>query len=615
MGVYRSDQAQLTFAAEAAQGADPEMMEGNPVSSSPANGLLNHPTTGLPAGSRSITVNGVSNTFVVGDFIRIGTVQASYASTVVEHEVRRIESMASAGGSSTNTFTLDRPTAFFHDDDEVVYEVDGLSDEGDVTRHGDNNKFLTFIPGVYETFDTPDPEMSIEGRRFLSTTSKRNVSVFYPGQQTLTGGVSGIVLLNGWPLRFPIGTVRTFPVASSTSGSTGLTLDGAVKKGDVYILLNAVTGLVDGDYIVIGYTGDDSNSTAEVRRIVDIISSRVKLNYPLSFDHATTTAVRECTSASVYTHTIEEAVDLDTVSWHVHMKDSTETATKNFDRRYVGGMIGSSTIAAEEGGMITMSWDSVNFLNMVHNQANQKTVGDASGDDYYGASVAANMPRYGLMQAIDSDDVGQPSHNGAAVNDGTGYPTTSPYYFSQGTIKFFGQEFARIRSFSLSISNGEEPRYYIGKQGARARGPHEIKEGPREYSMSASVVLPDADNTAAASVTNAAQDSALELFRQLLLEGDYGAGGGSVYRRGFTASLKFERGTNDSITIDIPPADSGGVGSPTEGTDNTNQLNKQGIFINSAPHSITGDNPFQVDLDMVFRSLRITIVDSVPVYP
>ncbi len=28
MAVYRSDQAQLTFAAEAAQGGDPEMMEG-----------------------------------------------------------------------------------------------------------------------------------------------------------------------------------------------------------------------------------------------------------------------------------------------------------------------------------------------------------------------------------------------------------------------------------------------------------------------------------------------------------------------------------------------------------------------------------------------------------
>ena len=48
---------------------------------------------------------------------------------------------------------------------------------------------------------------------------------------------------------------------------------------------------------------------------------------------------------------------------------------------------------------------------------------------------------------------------------------------------------------------------------------------------------------------------------------------------------------------------------------NTNQLNKQGIFINSAPHSVTGDNPFQVDLDMIFRSLKITILDNVPIYP
>jgi len=613
MGVYRSDQAQLTFAAEAAQGGDPEMMEGNPVSSSQATAALD---TDHNAGSRTISVDGVSNTFVIGDFIRIGAVETSYASTTTEHEVRRIEAMDQAGGNSTNTFTLDRPTAFFHDNNDVVHEVDGLGDEGDVTRHGDNNKFITFIPGVYETFDTPDPEMSIEGRRFLSTASKRNVSVFYPGQQTLTGGVSGMVLLNGWPLRFPIGSVRTFPIASSTSSSTGLTLNGAVKKGDIYILLNAVTNLADGDYIVIGYTSDDSNSTAEVRRIVDIISNRVKLNYPLSFDHATSTAVRECTSASVYTHTINETVDLDTVSWHVHMKDSTETSGKDFDRRYVGGMIGSSTISAEEGGMLSMSWDSVNFLNMVHNVRNQKTVGTASGDDYDGASVEANMPRFGLMQTIDTDDVGEPSHNGGAVNDGTGYPTTSPYYFSEGTIKFFGQEFARIRSFSISISNGEEPRYYIGRQGSRARGPFEIREGAREYSMSASVVLPDADVVNTALVSAASQDSALELFKQLLLEGDYGAGGGSVYRRGFTATLKFERGTNDSITIDIPPETDGGVGNPNASDgDISNQLNKQGIFINSAPHSITGDNPFQVDLDMVFRSLRITIVDSIPVYP
>ena len=150
--------------------------------------------------------------------------------------------------------------------------------------------------------------------------------------------------------------------------------------------------------------------------------------------------------------------------------------------------------------------------------------------------------------------------------------------------------------------------------------------------MSATVVLPDANKQAGAIVSsangldsdsstpddsltsaNSGQDSATELFKQLLLEGDYGAGGGTVHRRGFTATLKFERGTNDSITIDIPTSTT--AGAPAEGTDNTNQLNKQGIFINSAPHSVTTDNPFQVDLDMIFRSLKITILDNVPIYP
>ena len=124
------------------------------------------------------------------------------------------------------------------------------------------------------------------------------------------------------------------------------------------------------------------------------------------------------------------------------------------------------------------------------------------------------------------------------------YPSNQPYYFSEGTIKFFDQEFARIRSFSLSIANNEEPRYYIGKQGARARGPYEIKEGPRDYALSASVVLPDADKNAAATIggsgdAGVSQDTALELFKQLLLEGDYGAGGGSKESIFFTPNASY----------------------------------------------------------------------------
>jgi len=622
MAIYRSDQAQLTFAAEPAQGADPELMQGT---ASGGTALLKGAHS---RGARSILIDTIATAeVVVGDFIRIGTVEGTYANTKSPHEVRRIEALEGTQQSGTTpgneiTVILDRPIAFNHVDNVEVKEVTAVGNES--TADEDQSKFITWIPGIYETVDTPDPEMSIEGKRFLNTNSKRDFSVAYAGQQTLTGSVSGIMLLNGWPLRFPIGTVTSSPSATATDS---ILLASAASKGDVFIAFDGdEDDIAVGDYIQII---EADGTLSEIRRVVRSVAdynlesgesgtNTVKLNYPLHFDHANNAVINEITHSSsiVYTHVIEEAVDLSTVSWHVHMKDSSETATKDFDRRYLGGMIGSSTITAEEGGMVTMSWDSVNFLNMTHNQANQKTLASggssapASGDLYYNASVAANMPRYALMQPIDTNDVGMPSSMATItdVNAGEGYPSTQPYYFSEGTIKFFGQEFARIRSFSLSITNNEEPRYYIGKQGARARGPYEIREGARDYGMSASIALPDADVIAGATAANASQDSALELFRQLLLEGNYGANAGNM--KGFSATIKFERGTNDSIIIDIP-------GSTTAGTPTATAsgLNSQGIFINTAPHSITSDNPFQVDVDMIFRSLKMTITDNVPVYP
>ena len=583
MAVYRSDQAQLTFAVEAAQGGDPELIEGTAGSGdTTTNGAL-------VAGARSITVASASG-FTVGDQIRIGTVTA--ATTVAAHEVRRIELI------DGTTFVLDRPLGFAHATGQEVKELTAIG--GDGTRN-DQGKFITWIPGVYETVDTPDPEMSIEGKRFLGTQSKRNWSVAYPGQQTLSGSVSGIVLLNGWPLRFPIGKVVTTP-GSLTSDN--ILLNGATKKGDIYVTMD---GSDVGDVAVGDLVNIDQGSTtvSEVRRVItEPVTNTFKLNAPLQFAHDDNVAVAQVGATSTFTHVISETVDLDTVSWHIHMRDSGETAANDFDRRYVGGMIGSATIAAEEGGMVTMGWDTVNFLNMVHNQRNQASASAL----YAGSSPLANMPRYALMQDIDSDDVGPPAYGNAgtpAANNGTGYPNTQPYYFSQGLVKFWGQEVARLRSFSMSISNGEEPRYYIGRQGNRMRGPYEIKEGPREYTMSATLVLPDS----VASDSNA-QSGGLELFKQLLLEGDYGGATAATARAGFTVSLRFDRGASDSIIIDIPGSST--AGSPTAGT---NQLNSQAVFINTAPHNLSTDNPFQVDAEMMFRAIKITINDSEPIYP
>ena len=180
MGVYRSDQAQLTFAAEAAQGGDPELMQGASGSSSTTL------SAAAAAGARSITVASASG-FTVGDFIRIGTVEGTYANTKSPHEVRRVEALEGTqqvGTSPGNEITviLDRPIAFSHVDNVEIKEVTAVGNESDLDE--DHSKLITWIPGIYETIDTPDPEMSIEGRRFLNTSSKRDFSVAYAGQQT-----------------------------------------------------------------------------------------------------------------------------------------------------------------------------------------------------------------------------------------------------------------------------------------------------------------------------------------------------------------------------------------------------------------------------------------------
>ena len=583
MAVYRSDQAQLTFAAEGGHGGYPELASG--VTDGTGSAVINM-SSGLPAGSRQITVDSLSG-LTAGEYIQIGP-EVSGSGTTRESEVRRVEYV-----DGTTGLTLDVPTAFFHADNTNIQVVTAVT-------AANKEKLITWVPGVYETVEVPDPEMAIEGRYLLGTNQKRNFFVAYKGQQTFTGSVGGMVLLNGWPLRFPIGKVTSIPVGGTISTRTYMS---DAKKGDVYITVNSATNLAAGDMIVIDYAASPAaTDVSEIRRIQAVNSTVLTLNYPLQFDHtgagSGSNQIREVANdQTYYLHDIFETVDLDTMSWHVHMRDSGETTANDFDRRYFGGHAGSMSIAADEGGLLTASWDGVNFQDMVHNQK-LSTAYDSDGT----VSVAndAALPGFTFMQSISATDIGVPSGDLTATDyTARGFPTSDPYYFSQGSLTMFGVEFARLRSFNISISNGEEPRYYIGAQGKgtrRHRGPSEIREQQREYSMSASVVLPDS--------TAAATDTARKLFTELLLEGDYGTLHTGASMSGFAITLTFTRGNNDTITITIPNDGTAAAGG-----------GEQGAFIRSAPHAITGDNPLQVDLDILFRNMKIQIKDSEPFYP
>jgi len=178
--------------------------------------------------------------------------------------------------------------------------------------------------------------------------------------------------------------------------------------------------------------------------------------------------------------------------------------------------------------------------------------------------------------------------------------------------------YVRVRNFSISINNNVEPRYYIERRGdSRVRGPSDIVEMRREYTMTATIALPDSEASATGTTAS--------LFKELMLEGDYGlADGTSAGMKGFAIQLVFNKGTvmtgvtgvaigsvDHKITIDIPTDDATPYSTAAAATG----LNNQGAFLTEAPHPIDGSNPFEVSASMIFRNMGITIVDNVGLYP
>ena len=582
MAVYRSDQAQFTYGTEHGQGGRPELASNTSETSS---GYSTTMSSAASPGDRQISVAAVptaTGTVQVGDFIRIGN-EANNS------QIRRVEKL----DSSANVLFLDVPLAFPVVASQEVKEVDSVTSTA-------NDQLIHWVPGVYETVDVPDPEMAIEGRRLLGEGAKRNFGIAYSAQQTYSGSVGGFVLLDGTPLRFPIGNVQTAAFQSDNSDAIAAISGNptaTASKGDIFCTTSSGTNISADDILVFGYIGSGqamtTSTTQEIRRVVSKSSDEIRLDYPLNFAHSSVT-LKKVTSLSYYKHLISETTNLDTLSWNIKMVDTDES--NEFTRSYYGGMIDSATLTGEEGGLVSYSWDTVPFMGMVHNQGDYEGVTNDLTQQYPGGPAASELPFFHMMQTIGSGAIGNPLTVGSgSVNKS--FATTEPYYFSQGELKMHGITFARVRSFSLGISNGVEPRYYVKPIHGRHRGPNELREQAREYSFSCTIASEDsAAGTSTAENANA-------LFKELILEGDYGTPS-AANKAGIDIVLTFERGTNDKIVVTVPDDGSAAKG-----------LNEQGAFITSANHSIDGNNPIQADVNMVFRNMKIEVFDTLPVYP
>ena len=619
MAIYRSDQATVTFAPEAAQGGYPEVG----VLSSVTDASINT-AAAISPGDTTITM---ASAFSAGTNLQTLILVGANTTLTGPKEVRRM-----VGGDGTTTLILDAPLAFAHPSGVDVWYFNMSENTTDAYTEADGNKYITWLPGVYESVDCPDPEQAFEPRYILGNLTNRNFYQMYAGQETLTGSMGGMVMLNGFPLRFPIGKVITVPNTDTiheTSGSdTVRQLGAAASKGDLYInvsnsdLNSNNSAFAAGDYILFGeaansppnaafYTSSSARADGdlvnyEIRQIhaavaADTANASLLLSHPLSFDHKSGDRLFKLShtaGTTVYRHSIVETVALDSISMNVAIEDDAGTEANVWQRRYIGGKVGSMTLSAEAGGLLTGGWDGINFLDMVHNIRNHPNL-----------PSARPMPRYAAMQPIRSDNVGRPRYPVSSSYQER--PTTNPYYFSQGAIKMFGaagaagsagDTVARLQSFNMTINNSTEPRYYVGAQYDGKRSPKEQFEGNREYSMTASIAAPDSG----ALMTT---DDARNIFRELLLAGDYRGSGTSGFT-GFAIEILFTRdlsgSSTDYIRFVIPHENSE---TTTEGGNN------QGAFIRTAPHNLGDANPITADADIAFRSMKIEIKDYEPIYP
>ena len=146
----------------------------------------------------------------------------------------------------------------------------------------------------------------------------------------------------------------------------------------------------------------------------------------------------------------------------------------------------------------------------------------------------------------------------------------------------------------MDINNNLEPRFYLNDSGS-GRIVSEIQEQRRNYTMTAAIAMEDSGAASATTRT---------LWKELILEGNYGSG-----MQGFDIHMTFTRGANDTIVIKSPSnasTSSGGAGTG---------FGAQGCFITGAPHPVGGDSPVQIDTAILMRDLSIVVTDSEAVYP
>ena len=281
----------------------------------------------------------------------------------------------------------------------------------------------------------------------------------------------------------------------------------------------------------------------------------------------------------------------------------------NFVTNYKGCKVSRTVFNFEEGNPVTYSADFIakEFRHNIGQDdatgANTKTSHYAALQGTSGADVESNLPVIVPPNKMDKTRV-----------------TEQPYFFSRVSLTFHGTEIARFRSFSLTIDNQLDPRYYITQNTAELPRAgrqvlHEILEGRRNISFSGSL---DLDNDGPTSYPAAGSPTDAIFLRYLL-------------NQGFTDTDIRDQTTLKGMSIKIElrrtsEATPGGAASnfgydkvffylPSAATaSTTGSQDDVGMVLRAVTNNIPGPPSIHipVDIDGFCSSMHMEFLDNVP---
>ena len=300
------------------------------------------------------------------------------------------------------------------------------------------------------------PTTSVEMKQLnLAAAGTRNYVYQYKGAESTDGGSISVFANNFSWLYYALGK-KTFTVASEAAMPTSST-----DPSTEFAASTTTNFMYDTTNDNRWYRVIAGKVCPPVRKGIDGIGNTFK----------TPSATK--TDLITYTYTEENGEELPSFALEYTLKKgstlttvATDSASESvYTKIYPGCQVNSLTINADEGQEIKMD---VSLMT-------KTTVLPGSGyDTFNNVTDVQNFINYG-------------SRNGTAANQTESLMT--PYFFSDGTIEMFGNEYIRIQNCTLTINNGLVDKRFIGRTNNRIKS---HLTGQRTYELSFTGYVTDA---------------------------------------------------------------------------------------------------------------------------